>query len=168
MRYTLIALMEDKPGVLDRVASLFRRRNFNIESLSVGHSEISGISRMTLVVDCKDEVQREQVVKQFRKLIEVTKVVEDVTPDRAIYRELALVKVAANIETRSAIIQLVDIFRAQVVDVSSNSLTIEITGTEDKVNSFINLLRPFGIKELARTGRVAMLRGGNGRVGNGQ
>ncbi len=168
MKHTLIALMEDKPGVLDRVASLFRRRNFNIESLSVGHSEIPGISRMTLVVDCKDDLQREQVVKQFRKLIEVTKVVEDVTPDRAIYRELALVKVAANIETRSAIIQLVDIFRAQVIDVAPTSLTIEITGTEDKVNSFINLLRPFGIKEMARTGRVAMLRGGNGKAGNGQ
>jgi acetolactate synthase-1/3 small subunit len=163
MKQTLVALMEDNPGVLDRVASLFRCRNFNIESLTVGHSETAGISRMTLVVDCDNEVQREQVIKQFRKLIEVTKVIEDVTPDRAVYRELALIKVAATIETRSGIIQLVDIFGAQVVDVGPTSMTIEITGTEDKVDSFISLLRPFGLKELARTGRVAMLRGSNGK-----
>jgi acetolactate synthase-1/3 small subunit len=163
MRYTLIALMEDNPGVLARVASLFRCRNFNIESLTVGHSETPGISRMTLVVDCDSDVQREQVIKQFRKLIEVTKVVEDVSPDRAVYRELALIKVAANLETRSGIIQLVDIFGAQVVDVSQTSMTIEVTGTEDKLDSLTDLLGPFGIKELARTGRVAMLRGSNGR-----
>jgi acetolactate synthase-1/3 small subunit len=163
MKQTLIALVQDKPGVLDRVASLFRRRNFNIESLSVGHSETAGISRMTLVVDCETETQKEQVAKQFHKLIEVTKVIDDVTPDRAVYRELALIKVSANIETRSAIIQLVDVFRAQVIDVAPASMTIEITGTEDKVDSFVNLLRPFGIKEMARTGRVAMLRGTNGK-----
>jgi acetolactate synthase-1/3 small subunit len=163
MKETLIALMQDKPGVFNRVASLFRRRSFNIESITVGHSETPGISRMTLVVNCDSEVQREQVVKQFHKLIEVTKVIDEVTPDRAVYRELALVKVAATIETRSGIIQLVDIFGAQVVDVSPTCMTIEITGTEDTVDSFVNLLRPFGIKELARTGRVAMLRGGNGK-----
>jgi acetolactate synthase-1/3 small subunit len=163
MKQTLIALMEDKPGVLDRVASLFRCRNFNIESLTVGHSETPGISRMTLVVDCDNEAQKEQVVKQFLKLIEVTKVIDEVAPDQAVYRELALIKVTANIETRSAIIQLVDVFRAQVIDVAPTSMTIEITGTEDKVDSFVNLLRPFGIKELARTGRVAMLRGANGK-----
>jgi len=163
MKQTLIALVRDKPGVLDRIASLFRRRNFNIESLSVGHSETVGISRMTLVVDCDNETQKEQVAKQFHKLIEVIKVIDDVTPDRAVYRELALIKVSANIETRSAIIQLVDVFRAQVIDVAPASMTIEITGTEDKVDSFVNLLRPFGIKEMARTGRVAMLRGTNGK-----
>jgi acetolactate synthase-1/3 small subunit len=163
MKQTLIALMEDKPGVLDRVASLFRCRNFNIESLTVGHSETPGISRMTLVVDCDNEAQKEQVVKQFLKLIEVTKVIDEVAPEQAVYRELALIKVTANIETRSAIIQLVDVFRAQVIDVAPTSMTIEITGTEDKVDSFVNLLRPFGIKELARTGRVAMLRGANGK-----
>lgn len=163
MKQTLIALVQDKPGVLDRIASLFRRRNFNIESLSVGHSETAGISRMTLVVDCDTETQKEQVVKQFHKLIEVTKVIDDVTSDRAVYRELALIKVSATIETRSAIIQLVDVFRAQVIDVAPASMTIEITGTEDKVDSFVNLLRPFGIKEMARTGRVAMLRGTNGK-----
>lgn len=163
MKATLIALMQDHPGVLDRVASLFRCRNFNIESLTVGHSETPGISRMTLVVDCDSEAHREQVVKQFHKLIEVTKVIDDATPDRAVYRELALIKVAATVETRSAIIQLVDVFRAQVIDVAQASMTVEVTGDEAKVDSFISLLRPFGIKELARTGRVAMLRGGNGR-----
>jgi acetolactate synthase-1/3 small subunit len=161
MKETLIALMQDRPGVFDRVASLFRRRNFNIESITVGHSETSGISRMTLVVNCDNEAQREQVVKQFHKLIEVTKVIDEVTPDRAVYRELALIKVAATIDTRSGIIQLVDIFGAKVVDVAPTCMTIELTDTEDKVVSFIDLLRPFGIKELARTGRVAMLRGSN-------
>jgi acetolactate synthase-1/3 small subunit len=164
MKETLIALMQDHPGVLARVASLFRCRNFNIESLTVGHSEVPGISRMTLVVDCDSEAHREQVVKQFHKLIEVTKVIEDATPDRAMYRELALIKVAATVENRSSIIQLVDVFRAQVLDVSATSMTIEITGDEDKVDSFVSLLRPFGIKELARTGRVAMLRGNNGKA----
>jgi acetolactate synthase-1/3 small subunit len=159
MKETLIALMQDKPGVFDRVASLFRRRSFNIESITVGHSETPGISRMTLVVDCDNEVQREQVVKQFHKLIEVTKVIDEVTPDRAVYRELALIKVSATVESRSGIIQLVDIFGAEVLDVSLTTMTIELTGTEDRINSFVDLLRPFGIKELARTGQVAMLRG---------
>jgi acetolactate synthase-1/3 small subunit len=163
MKQTLIALVEDRPGVLARVSSLFRCRNFNIESLTVGHSETQGISRMTLVIDCDNEEQAEQVVKQFRKLIEVTKVVEDVTPDRAVHRELALIKVSATMETRSGVIQLVDIFGAQVIDVAATSMTIEITGTEDKLDAFVDLLRPYGIKELARTGRVAMLRGGNGK-----
>lgn len=163
MKETLIALMQDKPGVFDRVASLFRRRSFNIDSITVGHSETPGISRMTLVVDCESDVQREQVVKQFHKLIEVTKVIDEVTSDRAVYRELALIKVAATVESRSGIIQLVDIFGAEVLDVSLTTMTIELTGTEDKIDSFVNLLRPFGIKELARTGRVAMLREGNGR-----
>ena len=163
MKETLIALMQDKPGVFDRVASLFRRRNFNIDSITVGHSETPGISRMTLVVNCDNEVQREQVVKQFHKLIEVTKVIDEVTPERAVYRELALIKVAATVDSRSGIIQLVDIFGAEVVDVSLTTMTIELTGTEDRIESFVNLLRPFGIKELARTGQLAMLRGSNGK-----
>jgi acetolactate synthase-1/3 small subunit len=163
MKQTLIALMQDHPGVLDRISSLFRRRNFNIESLTVGHSGTPGISRMTVVVNCDTEAQQEQVVKQFLKLIEVTKVIEAQAPGDAVYRELALIKVAATIETRPSIIQLVDVFRAQVIDVSATSLTIEITDTEDRVDSLIDLLRPFGIKDLARTGRVAMLRGGNGK-----
>jgi len=160
MRHTLVALMEDKPGVLNRVATLFRRRNFNIESLTVGHSETPGISRMTIVIE-GDEPTIEQVVKQLYKLINVTKVT-DVTHEPTVIRELALVKTHAPSRSRSEILQLVDIFRAQVVDVSPDSLTIEITGDEDKVNSLMALLRPYGIKEMARTGRVAMLRGSNG------
>ena len=158
MRHTLIALMEDKPGVLSRVSSLFRRRNFNIESLTVGHTETKGISRMTVVVDGDDAIV-EQVSKQLYKLVHVTKVV-DVTSGPAVLRELALVKVHATPNTRGEIMQLVDIFRAKAVDVAADSLTIEITGQEDKIDTLISLLRPFGIKEMARTGRVAMVRGG--------
>jgi acetolactate synthase-1/3 small subunit len=152
--------MENKPGVLNRVATLFRRRNFNIESLTVGHSGTPGISRMTIVTQ-GDDPTIEQVVKQLYKLINVTKVT-DVTEESTVIRELALIKVHATPNSRSEILQLVDIFRAQVVDVAVNSLTIEITGDEDKVNGLVALLRPYGIQELARTGRVAMLRGGNG------
>ena len=162
MKHTVIAWMEDKPGVLNRVAGLFRRRNFNIESLAVGHSETPGISRMTVVVDGDDAVV-EQVSKQLYKLINVTKVV-DLTKEPAVFRELAMIKVHATANTRSEIMQLVDIFRAKAVDVGADSLTIEITGQEDKVDTLISLLRPFGIKEMVRTGRVAMIRGtaGNG------
>ena len=160
MRHTLVALMEDKPGVLNRVATLFRRRNFNIESLTVGHSETPGISRMTIVAE-GDDPTIEQVVKQLYKLINVTKVT-DVTAEPAVIRELALIKTHAASHNRAEILQLVDIFRAQVVDVAANSLTIEITGDEDKVEGFIALLRPYGLKEMVRTGRVAMLRGSNG------
>ena len=160
MQHTLIALMENKPGVLNRVSTLFRRRNFNIESLTVGHSGTPGISRMTIVTQ-GDDPTIEQVVKQLYKLINVTKVT-DVTAESTVIRELALIKVHATPNSRSEILQLVDIFRAQVVDVAVNSLTIEITGDEDKVNGLVALLRPYGIQELARTGRLAMLRGGNG------
>lgn len=160
MRHTLIALMEDKPGVLSRVSSLFRRRNFNIESLTVGHSETRGISRMTVVVN-GDDASVEQVSKQLYKLIHVTKVV-DVTEEPAVLRELALIKVHATANTRGEIMQLVDIFRAKAVDVAADSLTVEITGQEDKIDTLTSLLRPFGIKEMARTGRLAMVRGGSG------
>jgi len=160
MRHTLVALMEDKPGVLDRVASLFRRRNFNIESLTVGHSETPGISRMTVVAE-GDDPTIEQVVKQLYKLINVTRVT-DVTGEPTVVRELALMKIHATPPNRAEILQLVDIFRAQVVDVARNSLTIEITGDEEKVEGLAALLRPYGIMEMVRTGRVAMLRGGNG------
>lgn len=161
MRHTLVALMEDKPGVLNRISSLFRRRNFNIESLTVGHSETAGISRMTIVTE-GDRTIIEQVEKQLYKLINVTKVT-DVTDEPAVIRELALIKVTASAATRSEITSLVDIFRAKVVDVAADSLTIEITGTEDKVDSLTSLLQPFGIRELARTGRLAMVRGSNGQ-----
>ena len=156
-RRTLVALMEDKPGVLSNVSNLFRRRNYNIESLTVGHSETPGISRMTVVVYANDAVV-EQVIKQLRKLISVTKVTA-ITDEVAVIRELALIKVHATSGTRSEVKQLVDIFRAQIIDVAAESMTVEITGTEDKVESLINMLRPFGLKELARTGRVAMSRG---------
>ena len=156
-RRTLVALMEDKPGVLSHVVNLFRRRNYNIESLTVGHTETEGISRMTVVVNATDAVL-EQVIKQLYKLINVTKVTE-LTDDAAVIRELALIKVHGTSADRAEIKQLVDIFRASIIDVSHESLTIEITGTEDKVDSLIEMLRPFGIKELTRTGRVAMMRG---------
>jgi acetolactate synthase-1/3 small subunit len=160
MKHTLVALMEDRPGVLNRVSSLFRRRNYNIESLSVGHSEAAGISRMTIVVNGDNRIV-EQVVKQLEKLINVTQVV-NVSQEPTVIRELALIKVKAGAGTRTEIMELVNVFRARVIDVASASLTIELTGPEDKVNSMIGLLQPYGIEELARTGRVAMVRGGNG------
>jgi acetolactate synthase-1/3 small subunit len=160
MTHTLVALMEDKPGVLNRVSGLFRRRNYNIEALSVGHSEEPGISRMTIVVH-GDDLIVEQVVKQLEKLINVTEVV-DVSHQPTVTRELALIKVKAVPGFRSEIMELANVFRARIVDVSSSSLTVEITGPEDRVNSLIRLLEPYGIQELARTGRVAMVRGING------
>lgn len=163
MKHTLVALMEDKPGVLNRVSTLFRRRNYNIESLTVGHSETSGISRMTIVVNGDDRVI-EQVVKQLDKLINVTQVL-DVSDRPTVVRELALIKVKAAPGTRSEILELVNVFRARIVDVGAASLTVEITGPEDKVNSLVGLLQPYGIEEMARTGRVAMVRGANGNNG---
>jgi acetolactate synthase-1/3 small subunit len=160
MKHTLVALMEDKPGVLNRVSSLFRRRNYNIESLSVGHSETLGISRMTIVVN-GDERIVEQVVKQLEKLVNVTRVLS-VSNQPTVFRELALIKVNAAPGTRSEIMELANVFRARVVDVAPASLTVEITGPEDRVTSLIGLLQPYGIEELARTGRVAMVRGVNG------
>jgi len=157
-KHTLVALVEDKPGVLNRVASLFRRRAFNIQSLAVGHSEQPGLSRMTVVVS-GDSAVVEQVRKQLDKLINVIKVT-DITEGDIVARELALIKVNATAATRSEIIQIVDIFRANIVDVASDSLTVEVTGDEDKVESLFELLRSFGIKEVTRTGRVALTRGG--------
>jgi len=158
MRHTLVALVEDKPGVLTRMASLFRRRGFNIESIAVGHSELPNLSRMTIVVNGGANIL-EQVRKQLSKVVNVVKVA-DVTADNITVRELALIKVKATSSTRSEIIEIADIFRANIVDVAADSLTVEITGDEDKVDSLLNLLRGFGIKEVARTGRIAMLRGG--------
>ena len=165
-KHTLIALMEDKPGVLNRVSNLFRRRNYNIQSLAVGHSETPDISRMTVVVDGDNRVV-EQVVKQLGKLINVTEVL-DVTERPAVIRELALVKVQAGPGKRSEIIELAQVFRGRIVDVGPESMTVEITGAEDRVNSLVSLLRPYGIEELARTGRVAMVRSGNGTNGTYQ
>jgi acetolactate synthase-1/3 small subunit len=155
-KHTLIALVADRPGVLNRVASLFRRRGFNIDSLAVGHTEQEGISRMTIVVDGYPG-QVEQVRKQLDKVIDVIKV-SDITEESMVDRELALIKVKANAENRSEIMQIVDIFRAKIVSVGANSVIIEVTGDEDKINSLFKLLRGFGIKELARTGRIALTR----------
>ena len=162
MRHTLVALVEDKPGVLTRMASLFRRRGFNIESIAVGHSETPNLSRMTLVVDGSAGIL-EQVRKQLGKVVNVVKVT-DVTADNITVRELALIKVRAISSTRSEIIEIADIFRANIVDVATDSLTIEITGDEDKLDSLLNLLRNFGIKEVARTGSIAMLRGSTSQL----
>ena len=161
-KHTLVALVEDKPGVLNRVTSLIRRRGFNIESLAVGHSELPGLSRMTIVVDGATTAV-EQVRKQLEKVIEVVKVT-DITEGRIIARELALIKVHATSAMRSEIIQIVDIFRANIVDVSTDSLVVEATGDEEKIDSLYSLLKKFGIKELARTGRIALPRGGGGVI----
>lgn len=156
-RHTINAWMEDKPGVLNRVAGLFRRRNFNIESLAVGHSETPGISRMTFVAYGTDRDMR-QVTTQLDKLINVTRI-EDVTHLPAVKRELALIKVRTDSQTRAEVMQLVDIYRASIVDVDMESLIIQIVGKEDQVDSLIRLLQSFGIEEMVRTGRVAMVRG---------
>ena len=158
-KHTIVALVEDKPGVLNHMASLFRRRGFNIESIAVGHSEVPHLSRMTLVVDGATTMV-EQVRKQLDKVVDVVKV-SDITGDKVIARELALIKVKATSSTRSEIMQIVDIFRANIVDVAADSVTVEVTGDEDKIDSLYNLLRGFGIKELARTGRIALTRGGS-------
>jgi acetolactate synthase-1/3 small subunit len=149
--------MEDKPGVLNRVSGLFGRRNFNIESLTVGHSEKPGISRMTFVANGTSR-DMHQVRTQLFKLINVTDI-QDVTQKSTVTRELALIKVSANNETRAAVMQLVDIYRARVVDVDLESLMIQVVGEEQQVNSLIELLKTFGIQEMVRTGRVAMVRG---------
>jgi acetolactate synthase-1/3 small subunit len=163
MNRTLIALVEDKPGVLNRVASLFRRRAFNIESLTVGHTEQPGVSRMTIVVDSsRTDVQK--VAQNLYKLVNVIRV-EDVTEQAAVMRDLALIKVRANGGSRSEVMQIVDTFRARVVDVGLDTLMVEVTGTDEKVDSLVEVLRPFGIDELVRTGRVAMVRGA---MNNGQ
>ena len=156
MQNTLVALVEDKPGVLNRVASLFRRRNFNIKSLNVGNSEKPGISRMTIVVD--DSVDASQVEANLYKLVNVIDV-QDVTDQPAVIRELALIKVSATPEKRGEIASLADIFRTNIVDVAQDSVTIEISGGEKKIASMVELLQPFGILEMVRTGNIAMMRG---------
>ena len=156
-RHTMIAWMEDKPGVLNRVASLFRRRNFNIESLAVGHSETPGISRMTFVARGNNRELR-QVQTQLDKLINVVDI-QDVTHEPVVMRELAMIKVKATNGSRAQVMQLVDIYRASVIDVGMESLIVQIVGAEDRVESFIKLLGNFGIEEMTRTGRIAMVRG---------
>jgi len=156
-KHTIIALVEDKPGVLNHMASLFRRRGFNIESIAVGHSEVPHLSRMTLVVNGGNTMV-EQVRKQLDKVVDVVKV-SDITSEKVITRELALIKVKATSSTRSEVMQIVDIFRAKIVDVAADSVTVEVTGDDAKIDSLLNLLRGFGIRELSRTGRIALTRG---------
>ena len=161
--HTITALVEDKPGVLARVAGLFRRRGFNIASLAVGQSEQPGLSRMVFVVD-GDQYTVDQATKQLDKLIEIVRV-SDITHEKMVSRELAMIKVRTTSSSRAEIIEVVQLFRANVVDVGSQTLVIEITGEEDKINELINLLEPFGSVEMMRTGRVAMVRGqADGRV----
>lgn len=174
MKHTLVALVQDKPGVLNRVASLFRRRAFNIESLAVGHTDQPQISRMTIVID-SDTTNAHLVEANLAKLVNVLDV-QDVTGMDTISRDLALIKVRADATSRAEIAQLVEIFRAKIVDVASDSVVVEVTGDEEKIDGLVELLRPKGILEMVRTGRIAMLRGnqsadrknGNGKYnGNG-
>ncbi|MCR4400065.1 MAG: acetolactate synthase small subunit [Syntrophomonadaceae bacterium] len=158
MKHTLSVIVENHPGVLTRVATLFRRRSYNIDSLTVGRTENPTVSRMTIVVE-GDDVLIEQVVKQLHKLVEVIKIT-DITDDPSVDRELVLVKVRADTQVRAEIMQIVEIFRARIVDIGRNTLIIEATGDENKINAIEDSLRPFGIMELVRTGKVAMVRGG--------
>ena len=156
-KHTITALVEDPPGVLNRISSMFRRRGYNISSLAVGQSETDGLSRMTFVVEGDPETV-EMVAKNLHKLVEVIKVV-NISSDNTVSRELALVRVNADLTTRSEIMQIVDIFRAKIVDVSQGTLIVEVTGDENKVDSLVDLLRTFGIHEVMRTGTIAMSRG---------
>ena len=158
MKHTLSVLVENKPGVLTRVASLFARRGFNIDSLAVGVTDDPTLSRMTIVVSAADENALEQVTKQLHKLINVLKI-QDLDPADMIDRELVLYKVNAPAEKRHEIIEVANVFRAKIVDVGRSSLTIEATGTTDKLAAMEDLLRAYGIKELARTGKIALSRG---------
>src|SRR3954468_1839096 len=157
MTHTFAVYVENQPGVLNRVASLFRRRAFNIESLTVGHTHEPGVSRMTVVVETDDYGAR-RLEANLYKLVPVRRV-ENLSSRPQISRDLALIKVAAAGDTRAQVMQLVDVYRARVIDVSPESLVIEATGTEDKIDSLLEVLRPYGVVEMVRTGRVSMCRG---------
>jgi acetolactate synthase-1/3 small subunit len=164
MNYTFIALVENKPGVLNRVASLFRRRNFNIESLAVGRTEKPDISRMTVVVDCPNgDYDAHKIEANLYKLVNVIDV-QDVTHQPSVTRDLALIKVKVGPDKRAEVNSLAQIFRARIVDVAADAVIVEITGTEDKIEGMIELLRPLGIVEMVRTGQVSMTRGVNDGV----
>jgi acetolactate synthase-1/3 small subunit len=154
---TFVVHVEDRPGVLTRVAEVFRRRSFNIESLTVGHTETAGVSRMTIAVEA-DPFAARRLEAHLYKLVNVLRV-DNVTDRASVFRDLAMIKVATTNESRAQVMQLVEVFRARVVDVSPTSLIIETTGTEDKIDSLLEVLRPYGVLEMARTGRVAMARG---------
>lgn len=157
MQHTITVLVENKPGVLARVSGLFARRGFNIESLAVSITDDPSVSRMTIVVG-GDNAVLEQISKQLNKLIDVIKVF-DYTGESLVERELAMMKVNAETRNRGELMQIVDIFRAKIIDVSDKSFTIEVTGSVDKVNAIENLLAPYGIQEMVRTGKIAMVRG---------
>ena len=157
MLHTFAVYVDNKPGVLNRVASLVRRRAFNIESLTVGHTETAGMSRMTVVVDT-DEYGARRLEAHLYKVVPVRRV-ENITAAPSIARDLALIKVAATGDARTHVLQLVDVYRARIIDVSPESLVVETTGTEDKIDSLLEVLRPYGVIEMVRTGRVAMARG---------
>ena len=156
-RHTLSVLVEDQPGVLARISALFSRRGFNIESLAVGPTEVPDISRMTIVVNVED-LPLEQVTKQLNKLVNVLKIVE-LEASASVQRELLLVKVRADLETRSHVLETAQLFRAKVVDVASDAVTIEATGSSDKLEALLRVLEPFGIRELVQSGLVAIGRG---------
>ena len=164
-KHTVVALVEDHPGVLNRVVSLFRRRGFNIDSLTVGPTEAHNVSRMTMVVNGNDTVV-EQAVKQLYKVVDVLKV-SDLTEEKTVVRELALLKVSTSPTTRSEIMQIVDIYRAKIVDVGHDSIIIEVTGAEEKIDSLFELVKRFGVREMVRTGRVVMTRGGTSKTAAG-
>ncbi|MHB8118224.1 MAG: acetolactate synthase small subunit [Methanothrix sp.] len=157
MKHTIAVIVENKSGVLTRIAGLFSRRSFNIDSLSVGATDNPDYSRMTITVHGDRDVL-EQVIKQLSKLINVIRVSE-MEAGESIERELAIIKVSADKESRSEIMQIVNIFRAKIIDVSHRSMIIEVTGDEEKIDAIVQLLRQFGIKEMARTGKVSMVRG---------
>lgn len=148
----------NRPGVLNRVTNLFSKRNYNIESISVGHSELEGMSRITCVIHVEDEKASEQITKQLNKQIDVIKVT-DITDQSIVARELALIKVQSTPQTRNELYSLIEPFRASVIDVSKESMVIQITGESEKIEAFIELISPYGIKELARTGTTAFPRG---------
>jgi acetolactate synthase-1/3 small subunit len=156
-KHTLSVLVENRPGVLTRVAALFARRGFNIHSLAVGPTEHAEVSRITVVVDV-EELPLEQVTKQLNKLVNVIKIVE-LDPAASVQRELLLVKVRADLQTRSHVLETAQLFRAKVVDVATDAVTIEVTGTSDKLEAFLRVLEPFGIRELVQSGLVAISRG---------
>lgn len=157
MKHTLSVLVENKPGVLARVAELFARRGFNIESLAVGTTEKPDISRMTIVVDV-EEHSLEQVRKQLHKLVNVIEIV-DLDPEVSVAREMIMVKIKVDADNRTEIIEIVDIFRGKIVDVSRQSIIVEITGNASKLKAFEDLVKPYGIREMVRTGKVALPRG---------
>ncbi len=163
--HTLVVLVEDQPGVLNRVVSLMRRRSFNIDSITVGHSEQPGLSRMTLVVVGED-AEVEQVGKQLYKLLEVVKVT-DLPQATSLTREMVMVKVAAKAQARSEVLQVAQIYGARVLDATPTTLILEATGDEERIDSFLTMMRTFGIRELVRSGKIAMSRSGGGK-GQGQ